>query len=383
MAGAQDDNRQHFKKQQNRQDYNGNAKRKNSFAGNNKNVHNTTLPPTGTVTTSPTTPTSTSSNHTSFAGSGPALPSLKPAPDHVPVNNFNAQEVSNYLNNTWKETFDRYHDSNIPEAEKPELYRSDKAWGNGHVWGQKGHLMANGKDFYSELRKSSLAQASNAQPATANNDFLKGFITLDGSDIIKGELSVKLSSYNRGNLIKITINTKKPYFIEQLVDAQNYLTLALDALDRTSKDLTKESARELLDSVLIYIISSRSVLVCAHEEKLFPYKICDPQMFGTAIPEDLVIQFHVEGSSIVCSVYGLQYHSSLPSQKKNGGLLGTSKSSKICKYKDKYASILDEVIVKSHDPKLEEVMEGLEKLERECLAWKGKIALFKNLEMEN
>jgi len=40
---------------------------------------------------------------------------------------------------------------------------------------------------------------------------------------------------------------------------------------------------------------------------------------------------------------------------------------------------LDEVIVKSHDPKLEEVMESLEKLERECLAWKGKIALFKNL----
>ena len=48
-------------------------------------------------------------------------------------------------------------------------------------------------------------------------------------------------------------------------------------------------------------------------------------MFGTAIPEDLVIQFHVEGSSVVCSVYGLQYHS----QKKNGGLLGTAKSSKI------------------------------------------------------
>jgi len=170
MAGAQDDNRQHFKKQPNRQDYNTNAKRKNSFAGNNKNVHNTTLPPaSGTVTTSPTTPTSTSSNHTSFAGSGPALPSLKSALNHVPVNNFNAQEVSNYLNNTWKETFDRYHDTNIPEAEKPELYRSEKAWGpGGHVWGQKGHLMANGKDFFAELRKSSLAQASNAQPATAN-----------------------------------------------------------------------------------------------------------------------------------------------------------------------------------------------------------------------
>lgn len=50
-------------------------------------------------------------------------------------------------------------------------------------------------------------------------------------------------------------------------------------------------------------------------------------MFGTVIPEDLIIQFHVEGSNVVCSVYGLHYHSSLPSQKKNGGLLGTAKSS--------------------------------------------------------
>jgi hypothetical protein len=167
MAGAQDENR-HFKKQSNRQDYNTNTKRKNSFAGNNKNLHNTALPPaSGTVTTSPTTPTSTSSNHTSFAGSGPALPSSKPASEHDPVNHFNAQEVSNYLNNTWKEALDRYHDNNLSDSEKPELYRPEKAWGGAHSWGQKGNLMANGKDFFAELRKSLLSQASNAQPATA------------------------------------------------------------------------------------------------------------------------------------------------------------------------------------------------------------------------
>jgi len=159
------------KKTQNRQDYNANAKRKNSIAGKNKDLHNNTLPPaSGTVTPSPTTPTSTSSN-TSFAGPGPALPSLKPAPEHVPVNSFNSQEVSNFLNNTWKETLDRCHDTSLPEAEKPEIYKStEKAWGTkgGPVWGNKGNLMANGNDFFAELKKSPLAQVSNAQPATAN-----------------------------------------------------------------------------------------------------------------------------------------------------------------------------------------------------------------------
>ncbi|CAI2164051.1 10832_t:CDS:2 [Funneliformis geosporum] len=168
MAGAQDDNRQHFKKQQ-RQDYNTNSKRKNSFAGKNKDLHNNNNLPPASVTPPPTTPTSTSSN-TSFTVPGPALPSLKPAPEHVPVNHFNSQEISNYLNNTWKETLDRYHDINLSEVEKPEMYKStEKAWvaRGGPVWGNKGNLMANGNDFFAELKKSPLAQVSTAQPATA------------------------------------------------------------------------------------------------------------------------------------------------------------------------------------------------------------------------
>lgn len=28
---------------------------------------------------------------------------------------------------------------NVYCLEKPELYRSEKAWGGGHVWGQKGY----------------------------------------------------------------------------------------------------------------------------------------------------------------------------------------------------------------------------------------------------
>ncbi|CAJ0628581.1 296_t:CDS:2, partial [Entrophospora sp. SA101] len=86
--------------------------------------------------------------------------------------------------------------------------------------------------------------------------------------------------------------------------------------------------------------------------------------------QDLVVQFHVEGSYIITSVYLLQYHLSLP-QQKHGSLLGISKQSpKVCKYKDKYVSILDEVVVKSLDPKLEELMENIKKLEKECLSWK-------------
>ncbi|CAG8682990.1 12748_t:CDS:2, partial [Cetraspora pellucida] len=225
------------------------------------------------------------------------------------------------------------------------------------------------------LGTSTLAISSN------NSDVLKGFVTLDGSDIIKGELQIKFPNYNRGNLIKLAVNTKKPYFIEQQIDAQNYITLALDALECSNNLNTKEKCYELLDTVLKYISNARYILTCASEEKLFPYKICDPQMFSSKLPEDLVIQFHIEGPCIVVSVFALQFHSSAP-QQKQGNILGSSKSTlKVCQitisqYKDKYASILNEIVVKSLDPKLKKVMECLKKLESDCSAWRNKISVF-------
>ncbi|CAJ0898319.1 5067_t:CDS:2 [Entrophospora sp. SA101] len=58
----------------------------------------------------------------------------------------------------WIEAMGKLRDNTIPDSEKPELYKStENAWGSksGPVWGQRAHLMANGKDFFNELRKSS------------------------------------------------------------------------------------------------------------------------------------------------------------------------------------------------------------------------------------
>ncbi|CAG8743500.1 26267_t:CDS:2 [Dentiscutata erythropus] len=176
MAGTREEERQHFKKQTDRRgDFN--PKRKNSLAGKNKDLHATTPLASGTVT-SPTTPTSLGStaSNASFS-SGPALPSSRPIPEHVPVNNFNSAEISLFLNNGFHEAVQRYHSNSDPDLnellslEKPDMYKpptEKNAWGNKLTWGQAAHLMANGNDFFTELRKSiPNVPASNAQPATA------------------------------------------------------------------------------------------------------------------------------------------------------------------------------------------------------------------------
>ncbi|CAG8602526.1 17277_t:CDS:2, partial [Acaulospora morrowiae] len=77
-------------------------------------------------------------------------------------------------------------------------------------------------------------------------------------------------------------------------------------------------------------------------------------MFSSNLPEDLVIQFHVKGSYIVNLMYALQFHLLLSQQKNSNILQAHKQPSKMCHYKDKYTSILEEVSVKSPDPKLVE-----------------------------
>ncbi|CAG8567316.1 12118_t:CDS:10 [Ambispora gerdemannii] len=187
----------------------------------------------------------------------------------------------------------------------------------------------------------------------------------------KLELQIKLQNYNRGNSLKVSINPLKPFFVEQIGDTQNYIKIALDALDSILEPFTKISAIEMLETALKYITNSRNALIDISEGKNFPYKICDAQMFDSSLPEGIAIDFHVKGSEIVTSVYAFQFQAgatTTPTTTKLvqlGGILGTHKQPhKLCKYKDKLTTILDEITVRSLDPRLEEVMESLQKIER-------------------
>ncbi|EMR08918.1 hypothetical protein PNEG_02700 [Pneumocystis murina B123] len=79
---------------------------------------------------------------------------------YVPVRGFNSVEVSSYLNKEWKSALDRANDASFPAKDKPEIYKmANNEWmtKNGSttsIWSGRGHLMAKGTAFLTELRKS-------------------------------------------------------------------------------------------------------------------------------------------------------------------------------------------------------------------------------------
>ncbi|KAI4929312.1 uncharacterized protein J4E92_004976 [Alternaria infectoria] len=96
-------------------------------------------------------------------GSGPAAAPAQAQPDqHVPVKEFNANEVRDFLKKKYLESTANqpsvYH--KVPGDSVPT--RSTGAWGKG---GTMTHLMPTGQDFFTQLKKqiASLEQTKPAQ----------------------------------------------------------------------------------------------------------------------------------------------------------------------------------------------------------------------------
>ena len=85
-------------------------------------------------------------------------------------------------------------------------------------------------DFKAELEetiKSTRAITETDHPATlalsthkyyklSSSDKLKGFITVKGSQIVKGELKIKVNHYNRGNVLVKSIDSNSPIVLQQV-----------------------------------------------------------------------------------------------------------------------------------------------------------------------
>jgi len=80
--------------------------------------------------------------------------------EHVPVRGFNSREVSEFLNREYTAALNTAQNPYENDAsKKPMIYKSpEKPWKttgrtSGGPWGSKQHVMANGTDFLSQLRK--------------------------------------------------------------------------------------------------------------------------------------------------------------------------------------------------------------------------------------
>ncbi|KND04677.1 uncharacterized protein SPPG_00392 [Spizellomyces punctatus DAOM BR117] len=213
---------------------------------------------------------------------------------------------------------------------------------------------------------------------SANSDLLKGFVTIDGTAIVKGELTLKLPHYNRGNVIKLTINSANPPVLHQVQTARNYLLLALEAFEsQPNAAHDRDSLMQLLNRVSAIVKKAKAALVRIDESDIFPNKECDIKVFAPDLPDDLVVEFHVIQSNLVVSVYALNFHQpGIPLQFQSK-ILGKFKNIKLDTYKGRPVEILDELTVESASPRLATLVRSIDTLDGLCEEMRIKLQILR------
>ncbi|KAI9090943.1 RAVE subunit 2/Rogdi, partial [Phlyctochytrium arcticum] len=192
------------------------------------------------------------------------------------------------------------------------------------------------------------------------------------------ELTLKLPHYNRGNPVKVILNSSAPPVLEQVQTARNYLILALEAYEASPHaGNDRDSLKKLLDRISNFIKKAKAVLQSIHETDTFPAKECNAKAFSPDLPEDLIVEFHVVQSSLVVSVFAVNYHQpGIPLQFQSK-ILGKFKNMKMDTYKGKPVEVLDELTVESPSPRLATLVRAIDTVNGLCEELRMKIQIFR------
>ncbi|KAI8822625.1 RAVE subunit 2/Rogdi [Fimicolochytrium jonesii] len=203
---------------------------------------------------------------------------------------------------------------------------------------------------------------------SANSDLVKGFLTIDGASVIKGDLTLKLPHYNRGNAVKVTINPARPTFLRQVSSARNHLIASLDIILQLAevRHVKREKLHSALRRVSKHMKSAKAGLCRVADADIFPVREGDATAFAPDLPEDLVVDLHVMQSNVVVSIYALNYHQSGIPLQIQSKILGKFRNLKLDTYKGKPVEILDTVTVESASPRLATLIRSIDTVEGLC-----------------
>ncbi|KAJ3043619.1 hypothetical protein HDV00_004720 [Rhizophlyctis rosea] len=237
-----------------------------------------------------------------------------------------------------------------------------------------------------------------------NTDTVKGYATINGTSIVKGELQIKFPHYNRGNPFKVALNPAKPYLLEQggkegweawkegmdgggnvrkgdmeeqegeEFNARNCLITAFDIYEsKLTSSQDKDTIIQHLTQITTTTHQARTSLSHRPPTQTFPTKEPDPKLFTPDLPDDLVVEFHVNRSSLVVGIYAVNFHHAGFPLEIQKGILSKFKNFKLDTYKGRPVEILDEFTTESTCPTFTALFQAIEFIEERCALLKKKL----------
>lgn len=180
--------------------------------------------------------------------------------------------------------------------------------------------------------------------SSRETECLKGIMTRQGSQLIKGDLLVKMNRLT----LRLTIPKGKQIHLQQIEDVKSLVHYSMESL---AHDLYQDTARRVVGDVLLNLTQAYDALSKHPNSNTFPLSTVDSDTLRPELPQNVALDLYIQEASLVSEIRTLQtrgtenfFHNlrkSVPQE--TGGFF---------RFRGEDVKVLEHVRVESQDPAL-------------------------------
>lgn len=163
-----------------------------------------------------------------------------------------------------------------------------------------------------------ISKGSNFLLSLPNSDAVKGLVNISGDSVIRAELRIKFPKFPSAG-IGTFVFEQCPWKLQQLLDARNHLEMGLDQIcehESCGKITSGHQVIQLMDKAMVCLSRVKTCLIVPEKHSLSELMSINAQkVLNPPVPEELLVNFHVNCDKLVLSVYYFNILTTTPHQK--------------------------------------------------------------------
>lgn len=216
--------------------------------------------------------------------------------------------------------------------------------------------------------------------STPKSDTLIGIVTRYGTELTECDLTVRLSTVNKGQPFLLRFKSGRSFPLVQTVDALNLLSETVEVLEDAIHRAAKSRGKLLLERLgmaLSVVQETLSRLQEPPSSSVYPLHVTDGLLFQD-LPSGLTVDFYIKDSSVLTDIRSIRDTEGVsnPLEALTSVFGGTKKkASKTVFYNKTAVCELERVTVASQDPNLISLASKLVSVEKQLGTMKRKLEL--------
>lgn len=163
-----------------------------------------------------------------------------------------------------------------------------------------------------------IPKGCNFKLSLPSSDAVKGIVNISGDSVIRAELRLKFPKLPSAG-IGTFVFEQCPWKLQQLLDAKNHLEIGLEQIceqESCGSITSGHQVIKLMDKAMVCLSRVKTCLIVPEKHSLSDLLTINAhKVLNPPVPEELLINFHVNCDKLVLSVYYFNVLTTAPHQK--------------------------------------------------------------------